>query len=150
MSSLREKAEGDCSFCFEFDAENKLFRTRFLGRVTDDSVTHCYRVWETIASRADANALRAAIADFSDAASFEVTMDAIRDLAALQPADPVAARPRVIVARDTTIFVLARMFQKLVGKARPNVYVVRTRPQALALLGVTAARFEPFEPTSPI
>ena len=143
-------AKSNPPFCFEFDSENRIFRARFHGQVTDESVRHCYQVWETVACRADADALRAAIADFSDATSFHVTRDTIRELAALQPADPMVSRPRVIVAPNTGIFVLARMFQMLGKGTRPNVHVVRQRPQAFALLGVTTPRFEPFEPKFPI
>jgi CheY-like chemotaxis protein len=147
---LPEGVKSNLSFCFEFDSENRIFQTRFHGQVTNESVRHCYQVWETVASRADANALQAAIADFSDATSFHVTRDTIRELAALQPADPIVSRTRVIVAPNTAIFVLARMFQMLGKGTRPNVRVVRKRSQALALLGVTTARFEPFKPKFPI
>jgi DNA-binding response OmpR family regulator len=147
---LPEGVRSNLSFCFEFDTENRIFRTRFHGQVTDESVRHCYQVWETVASRADANALRGAIADFSDATSFHVTRDTIRELAALQPADPIFSRIRVIVAPNTAVFVLAQMFQMLGKGTRPNVRVVRNRPQAFALLGVTRPHFEPFKPKFPI
>lgn len=147
---LPKGGKSNRSFCFEFDFGNRIFRTRFHGQVTDESVRYCYQVWETVASRADANDLRAAIADFSDATAFNVTRDAIRELAALQPADPMVSRPRIIVAPNTAIFVLARMFQMLVKGTRPNVHVVRNRRQAFALLGVTTPRFDPYEPKFPI
>jgi hypothetical protein len=147
---LREEVTSNLSFCFEFDSENRFFRTRFHGQVTDDSLRHCHQVWETVASREDATALRAAIADFSAATSFHVTTDAIRELAALQPADPVVSRLRMIVAPNSFIFFLAWLFQLLGRRARPSVCVVLTLSEAFALLGVTASHFELFEPKSPI
>jgi hypothetical protein len=75
-----------------------------------------------------------------------MTRDAIHELAALPPADPIASRPRIIVAPSASVFILARMFQ-IAGRAtRPGVHVVRKAPQALALLGVTIPHFKTFEP----
>ena len=143
----QDGAQSDLSFHFEFDSENKIFRAKFHGHVTDESIKHFY---QTVASRVAANDFRASILDFSGTASFHVTKDAVLDLAALAPADPTVSRPRVIVAPNTLIFVLARLFQ-MTGKAtRPNLHVVRKLSQAFDLLGVTAPRFEPFEPRFPI
>ena len=77
-------------------------------------------------------------------------MDAIRELAALAPADPLVSRPRVIVAPNTLIYSFARMFQIFGKITRPNLHVVRNLAQALALLGVATPHFEPFDPGVPI
>jgi DNA-binding NarL/FixJ family response regulator len=142
-----EGAKSASSFHFEFDSENKIFQAKFHGRVTDESIRHFY---QTVASRVALNDFRASIVDFSGAASFHVTRDAIRELAALAPADPQTSRPRVIVAPNALTFVLARLFQMTGQATRPNLHVVRKFSQALALLGVATPRFEPFEPRFPI
>lgn len=138
---------GNISFDFEFDPENKIFHAKFHGPVTDESIKYFY---DTIASRVSANDFRASIADFSEATAFHVTLNTIRELAALRPADPELSRPRVIVAPTNLIFGLARMFQIIGQATRPNLHVVRKLPEAFAFLGVAAPRFQPFTPRFPI
>jgi DNA-binding NarL/FixJ family response regulator len=147
LDPSREGVKSKISFHLEFDPENKIFQAKFYGRVTDESIK-CF--YQTVASRVTANNFRASIADFSGATSFQVTLDAVRELAALPPADPEVSRPRVIVAPNTLIFGLARMFQAIGKATRPNLHVVRKLPQAFALLGVAAPCFQPFEPRFPI
>ena len=143
----REGVKSNIPFHFEFDPENKILRASFHGQVTDDSIKHFY---QTVSSRVAANDFRASIVDFSDAISFHVTRDAIRDLAALPPADPVVSRLRVIVAPNTLIYSLARIFQVIGKGTRPNLHVVRKLSQAFGLLGVAVPRFQPFKPRFPI
>ena len=97
-------------------------RTRFFtSSSTARSPTNRSNTLSThhVASRvAGANDFRASILDFSRATSFHVTRDAIRELAALPPADPAVSRPRVIVAPNILIYGLARMFQAI-GETNP-------------------------------
>lgn len=88
---------------------------------------------------------RGSFTDFSGVSSFEVSPEAIRALAARAPADPLASRPRAIVAPTAQIFGLARMFELSGDATRPNLHVVRTTREAYALLGVTEPHFEPIE-----
>jgi DNA-binding NarL/FixJ family response regulator len=141
-----EEAKANISFHFEFDFENRIFQTRFSGRVTDESIRHCYRIFNTLASRVGLDDLRASIADFSGVTSVHLTRAAIRELATSPLADPLAGRPSVIVAPNTQIYGLARMFQRVGKSTRPNVHVVRRAPDAFTLLGVTNPHFRPFEP----
>jgi DNA-binding NarL/FixJ family response regulator len=142
-----ERVKTDISFHFEFDSENKIFQAKFHGRITDETIINFY---QTVALRVAVNDFRASIVDFSGATSFHVTRHAIGALAALQPADSTISRPRVIVAPNALIYSLARMFQVLGKVTRPNLHIVRKLPQAFALLGVAAPRFQPFEPRFPI
>lgn len=135
------------SFHLEFDPENKIFHAKFHGPVTDESIKHFYN---TIAARVSANDFRASIADFSEATSFHVTLNTIRELAALTPADPEGSRPRVIVAPTNLVFGLARMFQIIGQATRPNLHVVRKLSDAFAFLGIDTPRFQPFTPKFPI
>jgi DNA-binding NarL/FixJ family response regulator len=143
----RDELKSNISFHFEFDPENKIFQAKFHGLITDESIKYFY---QTVASRVATNDFRASIVDFSDATSFHLTRDAIRELAALPPADPQVLRPRVIVAPNILVFTLARLFQAIGNAARPNLHVVRKLPQAFALLGVATPCFQPFEPRFPI
>jgi DNA-binding NarL/FixJ family response regulator len=138
---IREQVSSAEHFNFELDAENKVFKAEFRGALTSDSVKHFYRA--AAAAALLARDFRASIADFSEVTHIRATPHAIRELAALPPADPVASRPRVVVAPNALIFALARLFQALGKAARPNLHVVRNLSQALALLNVASPRFEP-------
>jgi DNA-binding response OmpR family regulator len=129
----REAVKSNIYFHFEFDPANKIFHAKFHGPVTDESIKDFYRTAASMVADTD---FRGSIADFSGITSVHVTRDAIRELAALPPADPMVSRPRVIVTPNALLFGLARMFQ-VCGKAtRPNLHVVRNLPQAFALLRV--------------
>ena len=133
------------SFYFEFDPANKIVHAKFHGEVTDESIKDFYRAAASLAAATD---FRGSIADFSGATSFHVTRDAISELAALPPADPSVSRPRVIVAPNTLIFGLARMFQAIGKATRPNLHIVRNLAQAFVLLGVVTPQFQPITPKS--
>jgi CheY-like chemotaxis protein len=141
---VRERVRNNVDLHFEFDPENKIFLAKFHGSVTSESIKSCYRVAAVALLVADDD-FRGSIADFSDAAGFDVTPLAIRELAALSPADPVVSRPRVIVAPSALVFALARLFQAIGKATRPNLHVVRNLPQAFALLEVTTPRFQPIK-----
>jgi hypothetical protein len=130
--------DSNVSFHFEFDPENKIFHAKFHGPVTDESIKYFYH---TVASRVAANDFQGSIVDFSEATSFHVTLHTIRELAALPPVDPELSRPRVVVAPNSLIFGLARMFQILGQETRPNLHVVRKLSQAFTFLGVAPPRF---------
>jgi DNA-binding NarL/FixJ family response regulator len=128
-------------FHFELDAENRIFKAKFRGPLTSDSIKDFYRA--AAAAALLAGDFRASIADFSGVTHIHATPHAIRELAALPPADPVATRPRVVVAPNALIFALARLFQAIGKAARPNLHVVRNLAQALTVLGVASPHFEP-------
>lgn len=55
----------------------------------------------------------------------------------------MTSHPRVLVATATVVFGLARMFQLLGERKRPDLKVVHTMDEALAELGVQSPHFEP-------
>lgn len=129
------------AFHFEFDPENEIFLAKFHGAVTSESIKDFYRA--AAAAALLAKEFRGSIADFSEATLVRATPHAVRELAALPPADPVVSRPRVIVAPNALMFALARMF-RLIGRAtRPSLHVVRNLSQAFALFEVSLPCFEP-------
>jgi len=141
---VRTEVNSHAHFSFEIDPENKIFRAKFHGPVTSETIKDFYRA--STAAAMLAVEFRGSIADFSGVTRVHATPNTIREVAALPPADPVASRPRVVVAPNSAILALARLFQ-FIGKAtRPNLHVVRNLNQAFALLGVTAPRFEPILP----
>jgi DNA-binding NarL/FixJ family response regulator len=134
-----EGAKSNFHFRFEFDAEHKIVTGKFHGAVTSESIKEFYRIASSMVAAAE---FQGSIIDFSSTTSFELTPRMIRELAALAPIDPVASRPRIIVAPNALIFGLARLFQAIGKATRPNLHVVRTPRQALALLGVATPHFQ--------
>lgn len=141
---VRAEVNSHAHFRFELDPDNKIFRAKFHGPVTSETIKDFYCA--STAAAMLAPEFRGSIADFSGVTRVRATPNTIREVAALPPADPVASRPRVVVAPNAAILALARLFQ-FIGKAtRPNLHVVRNLSQALSILGVAAPRFEPILP----
>jgi hypothetical protein len=138
LEIIRAKAKDNPHFHFEYDATNKIVRGKFHGDVTPEALKDFY---QTASALVHAREFRAAIADFSDVASLGITLDMIRELAALPPVDPNISRPRFIVAPGVLVFGLARLFQWFGKEKRPNLQVVRNLDQALALLGIAEPHF---------
>jgi hypothetical protein len=80
------------------------------------------------------------ILDFSNVTDFEVSSEAIRRVAASPPAFP-AGYMRVLVIPHDLIYGMARMFQILGEKTRPDLQVVRTMDEAFRLLQVKTPEF---------
>jgi hypothetical protein len=124
---------------FDFDIKNKIIRCRVEGIVTDRSLREHYR---TIAQHGAERPTYSGILDMSGVVSFNVSAATVRQLAQLPPAIPDPNIPRVIVAGSNQMFGLARMFEIQGSDTRPNLHVVRTEKEALAILGVTAPDFK--------
>ena len=141
---VRAEVNSHAHFRFAFDPANKIFQAKFHGPVTSETIKDFYRA--ATAAAMLAVEFRGSIADFSGVTRIHATPNTIREVAALPPADPVGSRMRVIVAPNSAIFALARLFQFLGKATRPNLHVVRNLNQAFAVLGITAPRFEPILP----
>jgi len=130
-------------FRFEFDSKNKILRTNFDGRVTDEDFEQFYRVAgpKIMASLE----FRGAITDFTNVTSMEMTPELARALAWSAPLDQEASRPRIIVAPAASAYGLARIFSSHGEDTRPSLHVVRSLEQAYAILGITNAEFKPIE-----
>jgi hypothetical protein len=124
----------------EFDPSNKILLLRFDGALTDESIEDFYRVIRQHWTAADA---RMGIVDFSTVTDFALSSNLLRQLAKQEPCVPdPTGRPRVIVAPQTHVFGLARMFQIMGETTRPLLHVVHTLDEAFAKLGVQSPRFE--------
>jgi hypothetical protein len=123
----------------EFDAKNNILRATLEGSMTGAILLDLYaRASEYAASHPPCRG----ILDFSRVTDFEVSSDAIRQVAAAPPALP-AGYMRVLVIPQIFIYGLARMFQILGEKTRPELQVVRTMDEAYCLLGVEFPDFRP-------
>jgi hypothetical protein len=127
---------------FEFDSTHRILRCQLEGRITDEELRGYYRDAERYATRTDP---LAGILDMSGVTSLEVSPEAVRELARLPPAMPNPSRPRVLIATSPAVFGVARMFELQGQATRPNLHVVHSEKEALAILGVTQTRFEPIQ-----
>lgn len=104
----------------DFDAKNNVLRGTIRGPIAGATLLDFYaRGSEYVASRPPCRG----ILDFSDVTDFEVSGDAIRQVAAAPPAFPPGYM-RIMVIPQLFIYGLARMFQILGEKTRPELQVV--------------------------
>jgi hypothetical protein len=121
----------------DFDAKNNILRGTLEGPMTGTILLDLYkRATEFMASHPPCRG----ILDFSRVTEFEISSDAIRQVAASPPVFPPGYM-RVLVIPQIFIYGLARMFQILGEKSRPELQVVRTMEEAFQLLGVEDPEF---------
>jgi hypothetical protein len=125
----------------DFDTKNNILRGTVQGRMTGALLLDFYATTaKYLASRPPCRG----IFDFSQATEFEVSTHAIRQLAAAPPAFPPGYMRILVIPKDY-IYGLARMFQILSEKARPELQVVRTMDEAYRLLNVESPDFHPID-----
>jgi hypothetical protein len=122
---------------------NKVIRARVEGVVTDESLKEYYG---SASKYGCLNPTFSGICDMSAVSFVAISSQTIRELGKLPPAVPNPDIPRCIVAGSPAMFGMARMFELEGGATRPNLHVVRTEREALALLGITKPRFGSVEP----
>jgi hypothetical protein len=127
------------NIALDFDAKNNILRGAIDGPMTGAILLELYAMGAKYMS---SHPPCRGILDFSRVTDFEVNGEAIRKVAASPPAFP-AGYMRVLVIPQTFIYGLARMFQLLGEKTRPELHVVRTMEEALHLLGVDSPEFHP-------
>jgi hypothetical protein len=123
---------------FDFDLDSKIIRCRITGIVTDETLKQYYSACSKYGTM---NPTYAGLFDMSAVTFIAVSAQTIRELAMLPPAIPDPDVLRVIVAGSSQMFGLARMFDLQGSETRPNLHVVRTEKEALAILGVSEAKF---------
>ncbi len=123
----------------DFDEKNNILRGTLEGSMTGAVLLDFYaRGTRYLSSRPPCRG----ILDFSRVTDFEVSADAIRQVAASPPVFP-GGYMRVMVIPQVFIYGLARMFQILSEKTRPELQVVRSMEEAYHLLGVESPEFYP-------
>ena len=123
---------------FEFDAENKILLVVVEGDVqTSDLRTFM----EDLRTRVNQLHPAAGITDFSAITAFSASADIVRAAAAL-PAPYPDDTPRFIIAPEDYLFGIARMFELVADRPHAKLKVLRSRKQALAILGVQNPSFE--------
>lgn len=128
----------------EYDAANGILLSAFEGRLTEEAAVEFYQAFERelVASNA-----RASICDLTLVTDFAVTGSFLRGLAWRQPIMLEATRPHILVAPTSAGYGLMRMYQMQGEAVRPYLKVVRTVEEALSMLGVKSAHFEPWRTT---
>jgi hypothetical protein len=124
-------------FVVDLDPKHRVLRITVTAALTDESGRNIYRAIARLASRGGPYA---AIADLSQVADFPISADTIRELAAMPPAVPVG-RPRVIVAPQSALYGLARMFELYRDSMGGQLQVVRSMEEAYDLLEVSREDF---------
>jgi hypothetical protein len=139
---LRQRAKGSAPFSgkdyvVDLDPTHRVLRITVTTTVTDQGLKEYYRTITRLASRGGPYA---AITDFSQVVDCPVSTNTIRELAATIPAVP-GGRPRVIVAPQTAVYGLARMFELHRNSMGGQFHVVRSMGEAYDLLKVTPQDF---------
>ena len=124
----------------DFDPFYRVLRCRLIGRITDEELRHYYSLAEDHVAQTDP---LGGILDMTAITSSEVSATTIRELAKSPSAFPNRDHPRVLIAPSDPTFGLARMFEIEGQERRPNLHVVRSEREALAILGIQKASFKP-------
>jgi len=128
-----------CVFVVDFDARNNILRGTLEGRMTRAILLDIYAAAaKYMASHPPCRG----ILDFSRVTGFEVSTAAIKQVAAAPPVFP-AGYMLVLVTPKDPLYGMARMFQILSEKTRPDLQVVRTVDEAYRLLQVESPEFSP-------
>lgn len=130
-------------FALSFDVKHAVLRIAFEGRLTDADL---FAGYSAVGSYVASHPPCASIVDYSDITSNEFTIKAVANLARSPRAMPPGFL-RINVAPTDEIYGMARMFQMLSEENRPELRVVRTMDDALALLGVESLEFLPTAPS---
>jgi hypothetical protein len=119
-------------FVIEFDADRKLNRGTFHGPINDQLMLAWYDRCKQVVHKYKT---QAAIVDFSDVTSFDVSPATMRHLASMAPilSDP---HPRCIVAPSDFLYGMMRMFQMLSRHGRHELHILRTMTEAYQVLGL--------------
>jgi hypothetical protein len=128
-------------FALDFNAKNNVLRVRLEDQLTDAILLEAYA---TAARYVAAHAPCHGIFDASQVTKFDVSSNAVRELAQSSPVIP-AGYMRVFVAPLDSIYGMARMFQILGEFTRPDFHIVRTTDEAYRLLRVESPEFSPVE-----
>jgi hypothetical protein len=127
------------AFVLDFDAKHNILRLTLGGHVTDAILLDAYTAMARYAAFYPGCR---GIADITGVTKFDVSSKMVKRLAETAPAIP-PPQMRVFVAPTTFVYGMARMFQMIGEKTRPNLHIVRTLNEAFSLLEVESPEFYP-------
>jgi len=123
---------------FEFDAQNRILLVVVEGDVQANDLQTFI---EDVRTRVNQLHPTAGITDFSAISTFNAAPETVRAAATL-PAPYPDDTPRFIVAPADYLFGIARMFELVANRPNAKLKVLRSREEALAMLGVQNPSFE--------
>ena len=129
------------AYHFDFDPIHRIARFRLVGHFSDEHLREYYAAATRFAVLTNP---AGGLFDASGITSIDVSTKTVHQLASLPPNITDQRVPRVVIAPSPEVFGLLRMFEILGERTRPNLHIVRTEREALAVLGVVNPRFEPF------
>lgn len=128
------------AYHFDFDPIYRIARFRLEGHISDENLREYYAAATRFAALTNP---AAGLFDASGVTSLDVSPKTVHELASLPPNIADQRLPRVVIAPSPAVFGMVRMFEMLGERTRPNLHVVHTEREALAILGVVNPRFEP-------
>ena len=137
---MRQLLWGVMPFRFEFDYEHKILLVLFEGDMRD---AEAFTIKAAVVSYMEQLRPAAGIADLSAVKTFDVSAQTMRTVARQPPYSE--AIPRFIVAPQDHLFGMARMYELSETKSEGKLQVLRSREQALAVLGIKEAKFVPVD-----
>lgn len=117
-------------FVIEFDADRRINRGTFHGPINDELMLAWYERCKQLVHKYKT---QAAIVDFSDVTSFDVSAATMRHLASMAPVLPDPHR-RCVVAPSDYLYGMMRMFQMLSRHGRHDLHILRTMTEAYDVL----------------
>jgi len=124
-------------YVVDLDPTHRVLRTTVTTAVTDESFQEIYR---SVARLSATGGPYASILDLSQVVDFPVSPETIRVFAATSPAVP-GERPRVMVAPQSALYGLARMFELHRDSMGGQLQVLHSMDEAYDLLKVSPQDF---------
>ena len=123
---------------FEFDFRQRILLVVLEGEVRGEEFTS---INDDIRKHVESFQPVGGISDFSAVKNLDVSSHSLRT-AAFEPSPYPEETPRFIVAPTDYLFGMARMYEMIADRPMGKLRVVRSREEALALLGVKDLKFE--------
>lgn len=127
---------------FEFDFAHRILLTVMEGEIQGPEIS-------TIDQEMRARIVRlqpaAGISDLTHVTQFNVPARIMRSAALLQPPPFPPETPRFIVAPTDVLYGMSRMYELVADRPHGKLQVVRSRDEALSVLGISNPKFDPID-----
>lgn len=128
-------------FRFESDEVHRIIRVVFEGPCTDDDVLEAYYALSLLLER---NGPASVIIDYTDVTDIRISTEAVSEHSYRLPTVDTDGF-LIAVAPQPMMYGIARMFELITAETRPNMRVVHSMKEALAVMNVSSAPFIPLK-----
>ena len=130
------------AYHFEYDPDLCILLVVVEGEINQDDI---FSYHEEIKTKLDSHKVKAAITDLSGVEKSDLPSHMVWELASR---DALLLRkvPRIIVAPQSYLYGMARMYQLSANIPSELLEIVHTRDEALAAMGAKNARFQRLKP----